>query len=247
MDNAENDLAWLWDEPDGESAAFSARATWFRDSVQIQILFWAVTSLFLYCADLSWAKWTGLANFVVSFLPEDELLFGWSCGTLVNICCWRGILQAVFTSEAKAMVFKPWSILVFTCLLAPAPGRVLCFDGWDGRTYVRRIRAVNFADRSNSWPHVQTRGDVTDAPEDRLLYSANGADEWLDSCHIRGMLLAGPFSIKVCIFIFALCLLASPPATITFLITSQNYKATILYLIWSFLRCVVIAFLQAAC
>jgi len=222
----------------------TAWARWVRDDVRVQGAAWLAATLSVLGPANSWARWPGLLNLQMIWSPamEDmQLRIGWAVATLMTLGWATGRLQLVFTFEQRAMLFPPWSVLVFV-RLRPREGDVVFFDGCDGRSYVRRVQEVvkdvplNAASMSPRDPHLRhlsrhssppvairlrTRGDLADAPDDRLLYSADGTKSCLDLESVRGTLAAGPFTIQAMLGLVVIASAVSPMATLAFIATNQ--------------------------
>mmetsp|Transcript_92972 Transcript_92972/g.207692 ORF Transcript_92972/g.207692 Transcript_92972/m.207692 type:complete len:250 (-) Transcript_92972:123-872(-) len=213
---------------DLEPDALVAWARWMRDDVRAQTAAWLVASAAVLGPANSWVKWPGIADWFLDIRQEALVVGGWAAATLLQLGWATGLLQLVFTFEQKAMLFPPWSLLVFVKFRQPQVGSVIFFDGCDGRSYVRRVKAVMpspGAVCAAGPSQVQTVGDMPGAPDDRPLYSADGSATWLDMRLVRGILAAGPFQFRflLCCLI-AVCVL-SPSSAMAFAVTSQPLMA----------------------
>eukprot|EP00439_Symbiodinium_sp_Y106_P069619 s1034_g12.t1 len=95
---------------------------------------------------------------------------------------------------------------------------VVIFLGYDGRSYVRRVQAI---DETVAPSKLQTVGDLAGAPSDKPLYSADGSADWLEAQAIKGTLLAGPFPISSVLSVALILMVLSPPMAFAFFVTSQ--------------------------
>ncbi|CAE7776508.1 cdo1 [Symbiodinium pilosum] len=230
---------WLPDEEDeiGEdSLAGASWLTFLRDDVKVQLVAWL-------CASAAAARHAaaptcrGLAEWALgpSLVPS---IIGWAIATLLSLAWLLLDLQMVFTSEQRAMLFPPWSILVFVKQPAVV-GSVVIFLGYDGRSYVRRVQAI---DETAASARLQTVGDLSGAPSDRPLYSADGSADWLEAKAVKGTLAAGPFPLLAVLMVALAVTILSPPMAFAFFVTSQPIVTLWLLLLAS----IAMSFLFAA-
>uniref|UniRef100_A0A7S2N9G7 Uncharacterized protein n=1 Tax=Zooxanthella nutricula TaxID=1333877 RepID=A0A7S2N9G7_9DINO len=222
-----------WDVDD-KVGRFASWAKWIKHDLRIQTIAWLLASVAVLGPDNSWLCWPGLVEVLVP-APEDHercvshVVAGWLLASLTTIGWATGCLQLLFTFEQRAMTFAPWSLLVFCNIQKPAVGSVIFFDGCDGRSYVRRVSSVSINGA------VQTVGDLPGTPEDRHLYSADGSARWLDDHSVRGIMVAGPFSLQSVFALVAVAMAVAPAATLAYLVTSQPFLASWCFVILRFL------------
>ncbi|CAE7239740.1 cdo1 [Symbiodinium sp. CCMP2592] len=197
----------------------STGASWIaflRDDVKVQCAVWL-------CASAAAARHAaapccrGLLELGLGVSSKIPSVIGWAIASLLSLAWLLLDLQMVFTSEQRAMLFPPWSILVFV-KQPVAVGSVVIFLGYDGRSYVRRVQAI---DETVAPSRLQTVGDLAGAPSDKPLYSADGSADWLEAQAIKGTLLAGPFPISSVLSVALILIVLSPPMAFAFFVTSQ--------------------------
>ncbi|CAE8704469.1 unnamed protein product, partial [Polarella glacialis] len=226
----------LGQDVDPAMPEMAAWMCWIRDDLKAQSFAWLLASLAVLRADVDNWHWPrGLMGHLLS--SSDSSLqrgIGWFVASSMSLAWATGDLQMVFTFEQRAMLFAPWSVLVFV-QRRPVVGSVIIFSGCDSRSYVRRVKAIQsgpdaslnrkgFSARlrlGTEGSLFQTSGDLPGAAEDRPLYSADGSADWLDGKEVRGVLAAGPFPVKVLLVFLAIAVLVSPGMTIAYLATSQ--------------------------
>lgn len=210
-------------------------ASWIaflRDDVKVQCAVWL-------CASAAAARHAaapccrGLLELALGMSSKIPSVLGWAVASLLSLAWLLLDLQMVFTSEQRAMLFPPWSILVqlvcgscVDCVGTDRPfvkqpvavGSVVIFLGYDGRSYVRRVQAI---DETVAPSRLQTVGDLAGAPSDKPLYSADGSADWLEAQAIKGTLLAGPFPISSVLSVAFVLTVLSPPMAFAFFVTSQ--------------------------
>ncbi|CAL1137728.1 unnamed protein product [Cladocopium goreaui] len=203
------------EEADESLSDASAWLSWLREDVKVQGCAWLLASM----AVLRQA-WTAdsICLGLAGYLFENQFghcLVGWCLATSLSLAWLLLDLQMVFTSEQRAMRFPPWSILVFVKHPAQV-GSVVIFLGYDGRSYVRRVKAIH-----ECGPALQTVGDLPGAPDDQPLYSADGSANWLDPSAVRGTLAAGPFPLQQVLKVVLAFMILSPAMAFSFFVTSQ--------------------------
>eukprot|EP00419_Tripos_fusus_P085312 CAMPEP_0172866380 /NCGR_PEP_ID=MMETSP1075-20121228/81952_1 /TAXON_ID=2916 /ORGANISM="Ceratium fusus, Strain PA161109" /LENGTH=236 /DNA_ID=CAMNT_0013715541 /DNA_START=97 /DNA_END=804 /DNA_ORIENTATION=- len=233
MDNADDDLF-------SDPALLPSVLMRARDDTRVQLVAWlAATAGVLKPGEALW-DWPGLLDFLVPQVTrQSQVVFGWGLATILLMGAAAGRLHLVFTVERRAMTFPLRSFLVFARLRHPCVGSIVYFDGYDGKSYVSRVQAVQRRPYSKAVSCIQTHGDLPGAPSDQPLYSPDGSAAWLDLQAVRGTLVAGPFSVPFLTVLGCVAGILIPSGVRAFFITSQALFVALLYMV---IRIVVLMF-----
>ncbi|CAK9047209.1 unnamed protein product [Durusdinium trenchii] len=205
------------DEIDESLSDTSVWLSWLREDVKVQGFAWLLASMAVWRSALTDESiCLGLAGYIFDS-GKWHCMVGWCLATLLTLAWLFFDLQMVFTSEQRAMRFPPWSILVFVKHPAEV-GSVVIFLGYDGRSYVRRVKAIH-----EGGPALQTVGDLPGAPDDQPLYSADGSASWLDPSAVRGTLAAGPFPLQQVLLVVLAFMITSPAMAFSFFVRCSAF------------------------